>query len=480
MSFGITHFGAYVPKLRLERLAIANAHAWMAPALKAQAKGARAFCSWDEDAVTMAVEAVRDGLPAHVAASLRDVWLASTTLPYDDYQNAAIVAAAIGAPQTCRTLDISGSQRAGISGLAHALESRSEGMLLVASERPKAKPASAQEMTYGAGAAAFRLGRDSVIAKFVGRGSAASQFADHVRGADGDFDNYWEERWIRDEGYAKLIPIAIDEALKASDLAIGDIAHIVMPSPLKGAVEAIAKRLRFGGNVADNLGEWCGYAGAAHGLLVLSDVLARAKAGEKILVAGFGQGVDALVLETTDEIAYRSSDGGLNVCRANGVITDAYLQMASFYGEIQPDWGMRGEKAEKASLSAHARVADRLAGFVAGRCRHCGTVQFPRLAYCVNPECAWPASQFDDHRLADEPARVLTYTADWLSYCPAPPLYVGFAQFASGARLMMEIVDVGPEGLEVGTPLRMVFRLKEHDRVRGFNRYFWKATPIAR
>src|SRR3546814_8812266 len=74
--------------------------------------------------------------------------------------------------------------------------------------------------------------------------------------------------------------------------------------------------------------------------------------------------------------------------------------------------------------------------------------------------------------LIDEPAAVLTYTADWLSYHPAPPLYVGFVQYTNGARIMMEVVDVGPEGIEVGTPLKLTYRIKERDRTRGYNRYF--------
>jgi uncharacterized OB-fold protein len=106
-------------------------------------------------------------------------------------------------------------------------------------------------------------------------------------------------------------------------------------------------------------------------------------------------------------------------------------------------------------------------------------VQFPQLAYCVNQECHAPGSEFDGAHLFDESAKVLTYTADWLSYHPSPPLYVGFVQFDIGARLLMEIVDVGEAGLEVGAPLKMVFRIKDVDKARGYPRYFWKATPLA-
>ena len=49
MAFGIMAWGTYIPRLRMERAAIAAAHAWMAPSLKGLGKGRRAYCSWDED-----------------------------------------------------------------------------------------------------------------------------------------------------------------------------------------------------------------------------------------------------------------------------------------------------------------------------------------------------------------------------------------------------------------------------------------------
>jgi len=36
---------------------------------------------------------------------------------------------------------------------------------------------------------------------------------------------------------------------------------------------------------------------------------------------------------------------------------------------------------------------------------------------------------------------------------------------------------VGTQEVGVGTPLEMCFRIKERDRLRNFDRYFWKATP---
>jgi 3-hydroxy-3-methylglutaryl CoA synthase len=296
MDYGITAFGAYIPRLRLSRGAIAAAHRWMAPSLAGGAKGSRAFCSWDEDSVTMAVESARDCLRGGSPSSISSVTLASTSLPYADLQNSAIVAAALALPESVATSDAAGSQRAATSALIKAFAARQDGALLIASDKPRAKPASAQEMFYGAGAATLRLGTQNVVARLLGSASVSEMFIDHFRSSDHKYDYFWEERWIRDEGYSTIAPKAIKAALAAAGLAIGDIDHFVMPSMMKGAALAVAKAIGFKGTPAPTLDEDCGYCGAAHALLMLAGVLETATKGQKILLVGFGQGADALVL----------------------------------------------------------------------------------------------------------------------------------------------------------------------------------------
>ncbi|HJP68701.1 MAG TPA: 3-hydroxy-3-methylglutaryl CoA synthase [Sphingomicrobium sp.] len=477
-DFGITAYGAYVPRLRLQRASIGAAHKWMAPSLLGLGKGERAFCSWDEDSITMAVEAARDALGSEPRDNIATLTLASTTLPYADLQNSVIAIGALALGDDVSGMDVGGSQRAGLSGLSRALDGKSE-ELFIASDRPRAKPASTLEMTYGAGAAAFRVGSGSVIARKLGGASVASQFVDHFRSSDHPHDYFWEERWIRDEGYAKMAPQAAKAALSKAGISVGDLNTLVMASPLKGSAELVARKIGFAGAIADSLDADVGYSGTAHPLLMLAGVLEKAKPGDKILILAIAQGAEALVLEVSDAIESFRPIRGLSGAIADKVSTADYLRMLSFYDELDAEWGMRSEKSGKAALTTLYREAHQLSAFVAGKCRSCSTVQFPQLAYCVNPECKQPSSQFDDQPLSDEPSEVLTFTGDWLSYYPAPPLYVGFVQFDIGARLLMEIVDVGPDGLDVGTKLRMTYRIKERDKVRGFNRYFWKATPVA-
>jgi len=475
---GITGYGAYVPRWRIDKQTIARAHKWMAPALMAQAKGARSFCNWDEDAITMAVEAVRDACPAPGSARISRLYAGSTNWPFDDLQNSSLVAAAAGLGKDVQTLDLAGSQRMATAGILAALDQDARSMLVV-SDRPRALPASAQEVGYGAGAGALTFGAEGVIATMIGSASSREMFNDHVRGRGADSDFWWEERWVRDEGYLKLVPDIALRALESSGVRPGEVTHFILPSALGGIASAVARKLGVRPEAeADSLHARCGYAGAAHGLLMLACVLEKARPGDRILMVGFGQGCDALVLHVTDQIdSYRPARGVAAVL-ADALLEESYMRLAAYEGFVKPDWGMRSEKPVKSIASEQYRSAGQVYGFRAGRCGRCGTVQFPQLPICVNPQCHAPEAEFTQVSLAPESGEVLTITADWLSYHPAPPLYVGFVAFANGARLMMEIADVARDSsVEVGTPVRMIFRIKDYDTTRKYPRYFWKATP---
>ena len=114
---GILATHRYVPRLRLDRAAVFAQHRWMAPGLKSVARGHRAMASWDEDSVSMAVEAARGlrrALPSMQPAGLT---LASTTLPFAERLNAGIVAGALGLPDALLVRDVGSSPRAAVTEL---------------------------------------------------------------------------------------------------------------------------------------------------------------------------------------------------------------------------------------------------------------------------------------------------------------------------------------------------------------------------
>jgi len=475
-DYGILCCGAYLPRLRLQRKSIAAANSWFAPGLRGLAKGERAMANWDEDSITMAVEAARDCMAGRDRAAIGQLVLASTTHPYSDRQNAGIAANALNLPSALGVLDVTGSQRAGTSALATALASSIEKEILVAAaEHRRTKAASPQEMHYGDGAAAILVGKGKPIARLLAAHSETVDFVDHFRGSDAEHDYAWEERWIRDEGYMKIVPRALEAVLKAAGAKPESVTHFCMPCTLSRVVPAIAKRAGIAENaVRDTLGTVCGDTGAAHPLVLLVHALQDAKPGERILVASFGQGCDALLFEVTDAITQLPARSGVKGALARRKEEANYAKFLAFNDHVVLERGMRSETDKATPLSTLYRNRDMVTGLVGGKCRACGTMQFPSGRYCVNPKCNALDSQ-EPRPFSDVPASVMSYTADSLTYSPNPPHYYGMVQFEGGGRMMADFTDV--DAVEVGMPMRMMFRIKETDPARGFVRYFWKAAP---
>jgi len=486
MMIGITAYGAYIPRRRLQRKAVAQANAWIAPNLVGGAKGERAMANWDEDAVTMAFEAGRDCLPAidpvKDRAQIDGIYFASTTLPYADRQNAGIVAAALGLRESISSIDLASSQRVGTSALIAALDAVAAGRLtsplLVASDKRKARAASSQELAYGDAAAAFTLGRDNVVAKFIGSHTLTLDFVDHFRGEGEDFDYGWEERWIRDEGYSKIVPTIVKEILEKTKTPASAIAHFILPCPFARLDQTIAKQCGIDpAKVRDNLAVNVGDTGAGHALLMLVQTLEQAKAGDKILVVQFAQGADALIFEVTPNLAELAKRNGVAGSLARRKEETNYLKFLGFNGLIELEKGMRAEVDKRTALTVLYRKSDMLLSLTGGKCRVCGTAQYPKSRICVNPNCKAVDSQ-DDYGFSEQPGTVLSWSADFLTYSMDPPNHYGIVTFAEGGRLMADITDVEQGQVDTGTKVRMAFRIKDFDPKRGFVRYFWKAVPV--
>ena len=476
MTIGILASGAYIPRLRLARRVIADTHSWLNPALKGQGKGERAMCNWDEDPVTMAVEAARDALTGRDRSLITGLRFASTTFPFLDRLNAGIVAAALDLPEDASSLDITATQRAGTSALAAALAGHGE-TLVVAAEQRRTKGASPVELAAGDGAAAVVVGDGEPVARLLASATRTADFVDHYRTVESECDYQWEERWIRDAGYLRIVPPVIARCLAQAGLQPADVDYFCMPVTLPKVANAVAKAVGIADTaVQDNLHTVCGETGAAHPLVMLVAAIEKAKPGDRILVAGFGQGVDALLFEVTDRIADQPTRLGVTGNLARRREETNYAKFLVFNDTMEIERGMRAEVDKQTPLSAMWRNRDTVTGLIGGSCKVCGTLQFPKSRYCVNPNCNALDSQ-EPHSFADKIGRINSYTADRLTYSPSPPACYGMIQFDDGGRWMMDFTDIDADELAVGQPMRMMFRIKDIDAQRGFRRYFWKAAP---
>ena len=479
---GITSFGGYIPRLRLNRGAIYGANAWMAPGLIGSANGDKSMANWDEDSLTMAVEAARDALSGLDKNSIDAAYLASVNLPFEDRQNAGVMVTALNLDSSIESADFTGSMRAGLSGVLAGLNAVKSGdyknVLVAAGDRRITKMGYLHELWAGDGAASLVMGTDNVIAEFKGSQTITEDFVDHFRGEGQVFDYNWEERWIKDSGYLKIVPQAVKGLLEKTGVAGKDIAKFVMPCPFGRVAAQIAGGFDIAADkVADNMHAVCGDTGSAHPLVMLVAALETAQAGDKIIVASFGQGCTAMLFEVTDKISSMAGKRGIKGSLADKFAEMNYMKFLSHRGILEQDWMMRAEGNWKTALTTLYRNRKMILGLVGGKCTKCNTSQYPKSDVCVNPECCAVDSQ-EECEFADQPGKIMSYTSDLLTYTLDPPAHYGMITFENGGRSMFDITDYELGKVEVDLPVRMVFRVRNIDKPRGFTQYYWKAKPI--
>lgn len=475
---GITSYGAYIPLLRINRKTIFAATGWStsAPSLP----GEKAVANYDEDSLTMAVAAAIDCLGGLGREKVDSVYFATTTPPYRERQNAGIIATALDLRHDIRTCDFSDSTKAGTGALLAACDAARAGseknIIVCASDCRLGKAGSPQETMFGEGAAALLVGNSDVVATLEGSYSLTYDFMDQWR-MDGDkYNRMWEDRWVRDEGYTKFIPEAIAGLLKKYKLDIKDFAKVVFPCIYLREHQAIARQLKLDApQVQQELLGSVGDTGTAHPLMMLVAALEDAKPGDKILVASYGNGSDALFFQVTEQIKDIRERRGIKKHMASRKELANYPKYSSFRDVVPMEMGFRGEVGGT-RVSMAWRERKTILGLCGARCRRCGTPQYPYQRVCVNPRCG-AIDEMDYYRFSDKKGKIFSYTSDSLAFSASPPEMYGVVEFEGGGRFAFNLTDCEPEALKVDMPVEMTFRRKYVDYWRGIHGYFWKATP---
>ena len=222
---GILAYGAYLPRYRLSREAIAAALGG------ASGKGTRSVASFDEDTTTMAVEAARQALAGLDQPRPGTLLLATTAPAYGDKTNATAVHAALSLDASAAAYDMVGAVRSAAGSLRLVLEGCGTGMAVLSDVRV-GRPGGADEREGGDGAAAFVCGDDGagqapVLAEYLGGASATAEFLDRWRTPGELASRQWEERF-GEQAYGPVAAQALSDALKAQGLTPDDIDHLAV------------------------------------------------------------------------------------------------------------------------------------------------------------------------------------------------------------------------------------------------------------
>ena len=475
---GIKSYGAYIPRYRMNHNTIFSAVGFLGTF---PAPGENAVANYDEDTLSMAVAAGIDCLSGMKREEVDGLYLATTSQPYMLRQNSAIVATALDLQPGMRTADFVGSTKAGTSALLSAFDAVKGGIssnvIVCASDCRLSKPGSSQEPLYGDGAAALLAGSDDVIATFEGSYSVSYDFPDRWRAAGEKFEHAWEDRFIRDEGYARMIPEVISGLLKKYNLNIKDFTKIVYPGLYAREHGAIAKRLGAEpGQIQDMLLDKIGDTGSASPLMILAAALEDASPGDKILVASFGNGSDALFFRVTEKINRLADRRGVKKNLASKKELSSYEKYLAFRNLAPMDLGMRAEESARSPMSTIFRERRTILSLCGSRCKRCGTPQYPAQRVCVNPDCG-AVDEMENYRFSDKKGVLFTYTGDNLAASIDPPAIYGFVDFEDGGRFWFDLTDCDLDSVKVGMPVEMTFRRRYVDKACRVYGYFWKATP---
>jgi len=469
---GITSFGAYIPFYRLAHKEIARA--WGGRA----GEGERAVANVDEDSITMAVEAVRDLLAGREGREVDGLVFASTTSPYDEKQASSLIATVADLRHDVRTADYTGSLRSATTATLAALDSVEAGsannIIIAAADTRLAPPKSAGERAFGDAASAIEVGRDKVIARLVASHSTVDEITDIWRKSGDRFVGGWEERFAVTQGYQRVVRQAVGELFERTAIGPSEIAKAIFYAPDQGTLNATAKSLGLQPQqVPDHLLSTVGNTGAGMPLLVLSSALEEARAGEKLLVVGYGSGADALLFEVTEEIegAKAAARRGVKHHLASKGYLDSYERYAKFRELIDTEAARR--QAPTASASQIWRRRDDIYKLYGYRCLACGKVQYPQQRVCIGCQSR---DNFESVRLADKQAKLFTFTVDFLNADPDPPTVMTVVDFEGGGRAYLMMTDRDPAEVKIDQAVEMTFRrLYEAE---GFANYYWKCRPL--
>jgi 3-hydroxy-3-methylglutaryl CoA synthase len=471
---GIVAYGAYIPFYRLSRAEIARA--WGLAA----SPGERAVANYDEDSLTMAIAAARDCLKGIDRTHIGGLYFASTTAPYKEKQSAATIAAVLDLPQEAVTMDFSGSLRSGSNALKAAADAIESGMaqsiLVCAADTRLGYPSGPNEMTFGDGAAAVLVGSKQTIAEITDFYTRYNEIQDIWRSDRDTFVRAAEDRFAMDEGYADVMTESISALFKKSKLAAPDFSRIALNSPNQRQLRTVTQKLGFDEKkqVQDVLHLSVGDTGSAMCLMSLVAALEQAGKGEKILLASYGNGCDAFILETTGQIAgVKDRRGVAKHLAAKSMITNynKYLRWRELV-QVQPAARPPLELRQPSPAAQWREVSWELR-LTGTKCKQCGTPQYPPQRVCINCHAK---DQTEPYSFSDKPARVFSFSHDYVMQTADPPVTVAFVDFEGGGRLMCDMTDRDTAAIKVGLPLEMTFRRLYY--IGGIYNYWWKCQPV--
>lgn len=433
----IVGVGAYAPRFRLPASAVRDALGTF------QARGVESVAvpDADEDPVTMAAEASERALAAAGEASddVDALFLASTTLPYEERAETARLASLLGVPQTARTAQFGASTAAGGEALDAALDA--DGVtLVVAADAPSGAPDEAFGHAAGAGAGAVVVapseGRERT-ADVVDRASYVATYpGTRFRERGSETTTGLGVTTYDRQAYRETVVGAVEALGGASDpdAAVLQAPDGDLPFRATGSLEVDAAAVS-AGTVAADVGD----AGAASAFLGLAAAFDAANRDVLFVPYGSGGTAHAFRVEAASHVPVRvtvEGDRDLDFAAAE-------RRQGAF------DSGVPAGGGAYVSVPSFRRTLPQRHRLVAGRCRACEALAFPPEGACRDCNSR---EGYEDVALSGTGTVEAVTT---ISQGGAPPEFVP-QQARAGAYASAIVAFEGPGDETVSAPVQVV------------------------
>ncbi|MBI4089622.1 MAG: hydroxymethylglutaryl-CoA synthase [Candidatus Levybacteria bacterium] len=311
---GIVGYGTYVPKYRLKIADIAEVWGKKAVEIESGLRIAeKAVPGFDEDAVTMGVEAARKAIEmAGVKPEdLQSIYFGSESHPYAVKPSSTALGEYLGVGNNYFASDLEFACKAATAGIqvtTALLQSRNINYgLVVGSDTAQGKPHDALEYTAASAACAYILGnkQSEIIANILEMSSFSSDMPDFWRRDGARYPSHFG-RFSGEPAYFTHVIGEGKNLLQKSKLEPSDFAYCVFHMPNGKFPRVAAKKLGFTPEqLAPSLTvDKIGNPYTASSLMGLAAVLDIAKPKEKIFFVSYGSGAgsDGFIFQATKAI----------------------------------------------------------------------------------------------------------------------------------------------------------------------------------
>ncbi|OHB74736.1 MAG: hydroxymethylglutaryl-CoA synthase [Planctomycetes bacterium RBG_16_59_8] len=309
---GIVGYGSDIPRYRIKSETIARQWGSDPETIKSGLRiEEKSVPAPDQDTITLSVEAARRAIK-RAGISPRDInaiYVGSESHPYAVKPSGTVVKDAIGATTEVHCADFEFACKAGTEAFFVALNLVKAGAvkcaLAIGADTSQGAPGDALEYSTAAGAAAFVMGKDNLVATVDETHAFMTDTPDFWRR---EYQHYPQHagRFTGEPAYFRHVLSASREMMKKVGMKPQDFTYVVFHQPNGKFPIRAGKTLGFTPQQIEPglLVPWLGntYSGASP--IGLTSTLDVAKSGDRILVVSYGSGTgsDAFVLTVTDRI----------------------------------------------------------------------------------------------------------------------------------------------------------------------------------